>query len=183
MGRPPALLLAASLLALTLAGCTTGETPTDTDEEGNTIGPDWSFVDTDGNTHSRDGSRGDPVVLFFMATWCSSCRAKTAPLADVHSDYEDQGLRVYSLSWDPSETEDDLERWKDRYDQPWPHGIDPGNQIAKTFQITRQSSFVFLDHKGLVVESYGYPGPGESTMREKVDAAFERKAQDEPDAP
>lgn len=183
MGRPPAMLLASCLLALALAGCTTGDIPTETDDEGNTIGPSWTFTDTDGEPHSRDSSRGDPVILFFMATWCSSCRSKTAPLAEIHADYQDQGLQIYSLSWDPSETENDLERWKDRYDQSWPHGIDPGNQIAKTFQVTAQSSFVFLDHNGLVVERFGYPGPSENTMRQTVEKAFQQQAQNGPDGP
>lgn len=169
-----ALLLASGVLA----GCVgepSGEVPTETNADGETIGPSWSFTDTNGTEHSRDSAMGDPSILFFMATWCGSCRQNAPRLAEVHDAFQGKGLDVYSLSWDPTENDDDLERWKSRYDQTWPHGLDPDNRIAKTFGITSQSSFVVLDHQGLVVERFGYPGASESDLRDAVERAYARQ--------
>jgi peroxiredoxin len=179
MARPFSLILTSALLSLALAGCIhDGEIPTETTEDGRTIGPAWSFTDTTGTEHSRDSALGSPSILFFMATWCSSCRSQTGPLANVHANHQDAGLDVYTLTFDHTETDRDLEEWKARYEQPWPHGIDPEGQIAQTFQIRAQSSLVVLDHDGLVVQIFGFPGASEPGLEQAVQAAFERQNAD-----
>lgn len=152
-------LAAALLVAASAVGCLSegGETPQ------TEPAPEWSFTDLDGETHDGESTRGDPVVLFFMATWCPSCQEKTDDLAAVHEEHAADGVQVFSLTVDGTETEEDLRNWKREHNQTWPHGIDEGTEVARTFGVDSQSSVVVLDDEGRLAERWGY---GEATADE-----------------
>lgn len=163
-------LLAAALL---LAGCAAPPgAPPAAEGDGTGAGPAWSFTDVDGAQHSRDAPEGNATVLFFMATWCGTCRGKAPALAAAHADYAERGVRFYSLDFDASETPDDLRAWQERHDQPWPHGVDPALSVQRTFRVTSQSSVVVLDARGNVAEAWGYGQVTEPALRAALDRAL-----------
>lgn len=155
------------LAALLLAGCATDPAPTGAGDA-----PEWSFTDTEGIRHSRDEPPANATVLFFMATWCGSCRSKAPVLAEAHAAYADKGVRFYSVDFDPSETHDELRAWMRDREQPWPHGLDEGLALQRTFGVTSQSSVVVLDDEGQVVRSWGYGRVTDAGLREALDAAL-----------
>lgn len=159
------VLLAIALVAAPLAGCA-GSQPAPVDEQS---GHAWSFVDTEGVEHSNETAAGSPTVLFFMATWCSSCQKKTDDMRGVHGAYEEEAVDVLSLTVDDRESASDLEAWKTEYDQPWPHGVDEGLEVARTFGVDQTSNVVILDGENRVVEHWGYGQATESEMREVLD--------------
>lgn len=169
-------VLALALALVPLAGCAGDERPPYPPPEASPsagpppaaaadAGPDWSFTDTKGVQHSRDSSAGEPVVLFFMATWCSSCRHTAPMLARVHADVAPNGTGFYSIDFDPTESDDDLRAWKEQYAQDWPHGRDPDGDVVRTFGIRTQSSVVVLDTHGRVVQKWGYGQVDEDGLR------------------
>ena len=159
----PAVLL----LALALAGCTASPPAWPVASEAPVA---WSFVDTEGQRHSNATAAGEPAVLFFLATWCTSCRAMTQRLAAVHAEVrEDVGF--YSVSIEANDDHAALEQWKQQYRQPWPHGRDEGYAMARAFGIVAQSSVVVLDAEGRVVQQWGYPGASEAEVRAAVQRA------------
>lgn len=170
-----ALLLVALLTALpVLAGCAfqAPEPPIGPAGEGETRqAPSWHFVDTNGTTHSAETARGSPSVLFFFATWCSSCRGLTDDLAAIEARYGDV-IDLYSISFDPTESEEDFEDWKERYEQDWPHGSDPEANARQAFGIRSQSSVVVLDAEGHVVQAWGYGQASEGSIAAAIEAAL-----------
>ena len=57
-----------------------------------------------------------------------------------------------------------LRAWKERYSQPWPHGVDPAFATQRAFGITSQSSVVVLDPTGVPVGTVArVPGPYSAT--------------------
>lgn len=165
--RGRVLLLATALVAVPMAGCASGGG----DGGGEPIA--WRFTDTDGQVHSNGTAAGSPSVLFFMATWCPSCRDLADDMRAVHEDYADRGVHVYSLSWDPDEDEDDLESWKAEHDQPWPHGNDPGLEVASAMDVQSQSSVVILDGESVKARHYGYGEASHGKMSEILDGLLE----------
>jgi thiol-disulfide isomerase/thioredoxin len=172
--------LALAVLASTLlAGCASpgpgtnsgpGTTP---DAAGN--GPAWTFTDTDGTAHSRETATGKPAVLFFFASWCSVCRHETGILKNVQSAYAAQGVRFYSLAYDGTDDAASVRQWKTQYAQPWPHGLDAGFAVQKTFGVTSQSSLVVLDTHGVAVRKWSYGGAAEADLRAAIDEALSRR--------
>ena len=169
-------LALALVAALASAGCLSAPAPGPRGPGGapdaGAAAPGWTFVDTGGEEHSRETAAGAPAVLFFMATWCGSCRSKAAWLDDAHAEYAPRGVRFYSIGQDPTEGDADLERWKEAHAHPWPHGRDPDRAVQRAFGITHQSSFVVLDAQGHVVQRWGYPGASEQALRAAIDAAL-----------
>lgn len=153
------------LLALPLAGCMGGDPAGPVG--GESVG--WSFVDTEGQEHSNETAAGSPTVLFFMATWCASCQEKTEDMRGVHDAYHAQGVDVFSVTVDPEEDDGDLESWKQSYDQPWPHGMDPGLEMAQTFGVQQTSNVVLLDGDNRVVQHWGYGQANEAAMASILD--------------
>jgi thiol-disulfide isomerase/thioredoxin len=164
-------LLAFALVAIVLAGCATPtpEAPAWGPTGG---GPEWSFAAIDGSTQTRDMPASNATILFFMATWCGSCRAKAPVLSEVTKEYGVKGVRTLSLDFDPTETEADLLAWQEHYDQPWPHGIDEGLRMQRLFGVTSQSSVVVLDGEGNVAKLFDYGQVSASGLRAALDAAL-----------
>lgn len=154
----PSLALAMGLI-VTLAGCAGG---TQSFTSGDGPAPAWSITDTNGMTHSQETAAGKPALLFFMATWCGKCQATAPRLADLHAD---GSANFYTISWDPQESKADLENWKTKYHQDWPHATDPGAATAQTFGITSQSSIAILDGSGHLVKRWTYAVPSLEELR------------------
>lgn len=141
-------------LLLSVAGCLGEEAPVVV--EPGAVGPAWSFVSSEGEVVSRDSPEGNATVLFFMATWCSTCRSMTPMVAEVESEFAVRGVRVFSVSIDPSDSDEALEGWREKYGQSWPHGRDEAQSMQRSFGVTSQSSVVVLDSDGNLVERWGF---------------------------
>lgn len=139
------MLRVALVFALVLAGCAGPAT-------GDRIS--WSVTDVDGRAHSDTTVAGKPTVLFFMATWCTSCRSLAPGLADLAD--ANPEVQFLSVGWDPSEDAADLRGWATQYRNDWPHALDPGAKTAQAFSITSQSSVVLLDDTAAVAQAWGY---------------------------
>lgn len=146
-------VLAAALL---LPGCLEGGlSDAAGDGEGVTPGPEWRFTDTDGHVHDRDRYLGAPVVVFVMATWCSSCKAEAPRVKAAYEALAEENVTFLSVSFDPRESDEALDAWADARDQPWPHGVDEGQALSRTFGVHTQSTVLVLDTAGqLVLREY-----------------------------
>ncbi len=163
--RPIHVAVAVALLAVPLTGCL-GSDP-GAPLSGESVS--WSFVDTDGVEHSNDTAAGSPTVVFFMATWCASCQEKTEDMRAVHEAYEPHGVDVFSVTVDPNEDVEDLEAWKQTYQQPWPHGTDPELAMAQTFGVQQTSNVVVLDGDNQLVTHWGFGQANEAAMTSILD--------------
>lgn len=59
--------------------------------------PDASFTTVDGAVHRLGQFRGRPVMLWLFATWCPTCQAGTAAVAQHIRQLEQAGLQVIQL--------------------------------------------------------------------------------------
>jgi len=59
--------------------------------------PDASFVTIQGTVHRLSEFRGRPVMLWLFATWCDTCRAGTAALAEHIQQLDRAGLHAIQL--------------------------------------------------------------------------------------
>jgi thiol-disulfide isomerase/thioredoxin len=67
---------------------------------GNSLAPDFSLTDLNGQTVSLSGYRGKVVLLNFWATWCEPCRSETPRLVALQDKYRGQGFQVIGVSLD-----------------------------------------------------------------------------------
>lgn len=59
--------------------------------------PNGSFTTTSGSTGTVSALRGQPTLLWFVTTWCSSCQAGTAAMAQAIPKFAARHVRVVEL--------------------------------------------------------------------------------------
>ena len=64
------------------------------------MAPAFTAVDLDGTTHTVAEASGQPVLLQFWASWCPHCRSDLGLMKTLAARYQDQGLRVLTVSID-----------------------------------------------------------------------------------
>ncbi|GEL96769.1 TlpA family protein disulfide reductase [Cellulomonas terrae] len=182
------VLAAAALAVLLLAGCTPDTAPTTPDDvagqgyqsgDGSTTtwAPDersgpLELAGTDFTGTSQDVAdwRGDVVVLNTWYANCPPCRAEAADLADLSTDYADEGVRLLGINrTDDAGTAQAFER---QFEVPYPSLADTdGAAIAAlqgTVPVNAVPTTVVLDRSGMVAARIlGLADP--STLRSIVD--------------
>jgi len=62
-----------------------------------TTAPDGSFTTLDGTTDTVAALRGQPTLIWFVTTWCSSCQAGTQVMAQHVATLAADGVRVVEV--------------------------------------------------------------------------------------
>lgn len=112
----------------------------------------------DGGTFDLQQSRGDIVILYFMAAWCVTCIPETEALDVLHDRYASLGVRILIVDVDTTEDEGDLSEFRDKTGQGnhlW--AMDTGNVIAQTFGVRFLDTTIIIDRQGNVAFSDARP--------------------------
>jgi len=70
---------------------------------------DFSFTDTDGETHKLSQYNGKWVLVNFWATWCPPCRKEMPDLSDFHMENED--AVVIGVNYEPGLKDERLKKF------------------------------------------------------------------------
>jgi peroxiredoxin len=112
----------------------------------------------DGSLFDLASSRGDIVILYFMAAWCVTCIPETEALDVLHDRYSSLGVRILIVDVDTTEDEGDLSGFRDKTgqgDHLW--AMDTGNVIAQTFGVRFLDTTIIIDREGNVAFSDARP--------------------------
>ncbi|MGI9084854.1 MAG: redoxin domain-containing protein [Aeromicrobium sp.] len=125
-----------------LAGC--GESP-----DGSATKVDLDFAATTLAGDDFDGGtlEGKPVVLWFWAPWCSSCRAQSGTVDGLAEKYEGR-VEVVGVGG-----LDDAEAIRDMAENlpHLTHLVDDAGTVWKHFKVVEQSTFEIISADGEVV--------------------------------
>ena len=59
--------------------------------------PDYAFQLANGSTQRISNYRGNPLLLWFVATWCSSCAQGNTAVADNIPFFKEHGVKIIEL--------------------------------------------------------------------------------------
>jgi peroxiredoxin len=113
--------------------------------------PDFSMATVNGLTFSMAAQRGRPVVLYFMAAWCTSCLAESNALGQIQHAYGDRvGIVLVDVNGtvdSPRAVRDFVERSQgpSRY---WV--IDSQGTIARAYDVTSLDTTYIVDKGGRI---------------------------------
>lgn len=115
------------------------------------LAPDFTLVDSVGNTFSLSQFRGKPVVLFFMTTadWCQPCKVETRdhlrPLYDTYG----SRIQIISIEMLSEYSNADLNAYKSTYGTPWIYAKDTAG-VTRSFGVTSLSTIVVVEQAGRI---------------------------------
>lgn len=114
--------------------------------------PDFLLRTLDGDTLRLSDLQGQPVVVNFWATWCTTCRAETPDLIALHEDQSPNGLQMIGVNL--REAAGPVQNFVDEFGVPFPIVMDRDGQVARTWRIGGPNNGVpstyFIDTQGVV---------------------------------
>lgn len=124
-----------------------------------TLAPNFTLTDVQGKTFSLSDFSGHIVVLNFMKTQCSSCRAEVTQLKEIYDKYSDHVV-IVSISIDPAhDTNQQLRQFMNETGITWmvARGTDKVQsdynvKIAPTIIIIDGSGYIRFKHTGEITE-------------------------------
>lgn len=115
---------------------------------------DFSATTVAGDTFDGASAAGRPVLLWFWAPWCPTCRGQIPQVEGLEADYGDDLTVIGVGSLDSADAIAEFAAGVDDFTQL----EDEDGALYRRFGIVEQSSFVLLDADGEVAFSTGYGG-------------------------
>jgi len=118
-----------------------------------TLAPDFTLTDLDGNIIRLDDFRGKVVLIDFMATWCGPCRQQMPHLKAVWEKEEYKGkVVIISIDVDPRVPVEDLKSYCQGYPYAtWIWAKDTAEQgVATSYGVRAIPTIVIIDQEGYV---------------------------------
>ena len=114
------------------------------------------FTTTDGDEVTIDDLLAEkkPLVIYFFATWCPTCRKDLENLNATHPQYEEE-ISVLVVGFDPTESLDKIRDYKEGRNYPWPFAAYNKDAVTE-FKVVSQASKVGISLEGEVVFTQGY---------------------------
>jgi peroxiredoxin len=114
------------------------------------IAPDFSLKDLQGKTFKLSRYYGKPVLLFFGATWCPSCRAEIPAYKNIYTTYSKSSLEVVYI--DIMEPVEKVARFAKTNSLTYKVLIDEDGNVADNYGIIGVPTLILIDKKGYVAE-------------------------------
>ena len=135
-------------------------------------GVQFVLPDLEGNQVSlQEELAQGPVVLDFWATWCKPCIQALPKLAQIAADYQDRGVRVYTVNIDGPRNLAKIRPFLQRHQLKLPVLLDRTNQVMKQFQfLAPPATLVLTAEGGVVYRHQGYQPGDEAQLRAALEA-------------
>ena len=138
------LLLVILASGILVTGCST---PTEVPEIGK-LAPGFQLTDTDGQSVSLSGFKGEPVLLNFWATWCGPCRMEMPYIQEVYNRRSEHGVVVLSINIGESLTR--VEEFMQDYNLSFPVLLDFEGNVAERYNVGGIPTTYFIDSEGII---------------------------------
>ena len=141
--------------------------------EVNSIAPDFTAPDPEGNQITLSEILGKVTILDFWASWCRPCRVENPNFVKLYDKYHEKGLNIISVSLD---RENQKSRWIKAIEKDNLSWYNVSNlkywqdPVALMYNITSIPATFILDDKGIIIATR-LRG---SALEKKIDELFER---------
>ncbi len=131
------------------------------------VAPDWELSTLDGGTFRLADHQGEVVVMFFMASWCSTCLPEAQALAELHNQYADQGLAIVAINAEPERKVKELELFRQRANNgEFAWAFDNEFVVVQAYKVQALDTTFIIDRSGRIAYSDASPTPKDFLEKE-----------------
>ncbi len=134
-------------IPLVVQGC--GEEEDGGEAAGKSLAPDFTLVRfDDGGSFRLSDHKGNPVVINFFASWCTTCGIEVSDLEKVYREFAARKVMFVGVGIDDTETK--ARQFVDKNGITYPTGLDMTGTIKTGYGIRGLPYTFFVDRKGFV---------------------------------
>ena len=111
--------------------------------------PDFSLDDIQGKTFKLSSQRGNPVIIFFGATWCPACRGEMPHYKALYDKYAQRGLKFLYI--DINESTRKVARFARENSFPFIVLVDLDGSVANDYNLIGVPTLFLLDKEGNII--------------------------------
>ncbi len=86
--------------------------------------PDFAYTDLQGLQNHLAGYRGNPVAVYFWASWCGACKRQAEALRLLYERYRNSRVEILGVSYDTDRNQ--MQRFREENGQSWPTSFTGG---------------------------------------------------------
>ncbi len=117
-------------------------------DEGNSA-PDFSLIDPEKGSISKQSFEGKPLFVFFTSTWCTPCQIGAQNLAKFDDEKGGDAFNVLIVFVDEKESDPQFIQWRDNYgNDDW--YVAKGLDMASTYKVQYLDTKYVFDKDGII---------------------------------
>jgi peroxiredoxin len=139
------------------------------------LAPGFTLETPQGQTLSLSDYRGQPVLVFLWASWCSVCKATMPGLQAVYMDYQTRGFEILAVNTTSQDTLSAAVNYFSTQDYTYPFLIDGDGSVSRMYQLHALPTSVLVGPDGIVVDVVIGSGLSEGYLRAELDSLLNLK--------
>ncbi|MGI6082265.1 MAG: TlpA family protein disulfide reductase [Erysipelothrix sp.] len=110
--------------------------------------PDFTLSDTNEENHRLSSYRGQPLLLYFWASWCTFCRDDLPRLNELYQTHSDDRLVVLAVNL--LEKAELVKIIAQQQGLSFPVLLDQNGAVSTAYLVKATPTYVFIDRDGIV---------------------------------
>lgn len=114
--------------------------------------PTFTLETPQGAAHSLADYQGNPVLVFFWASWCSVCKSAMPGLEAVYQEFAQQGFRILAVNTANQDSRSAAEAYFQSQGYTYTMLLDQDGTTADLYRMRAVPTSVLIDPEGKVVD-------------------------------
>jgi len=113
--------------------------------------PAFKLETLSGDSISLEDFKGQPVLIFFWASWCSVCKRTMPGLQSVYEEFHERGFEILAINSTFQDTLPSAVSYYESQNYTFPLLIDLDGIVTQDYQVRALPTSVLLNSDGIVV--------------------------------
>jgi len=131
--------------------------------------PEFSLETPTGEVVALSEFEGQPVLVFFWASWCSVCKRTMPGLESVYEDFASMGFEILAINTTYQDTLSSATNYFKSQEYSYPMLLDKSGDISQTYRLNAVPLSVLINPDGEIYDVIIGSGMSEGYLRAYLD--------------